>query len=130
MSKVFDLSLDFMGDILSLEGAVNIGAAVLAIIVLYLVVAKYAESAKNIVKKTLPSFGFSPDETALFSEIAPGLVKTAGFATMLLIAGRHIPLIGAATEIGNYILTVIGYAITLTLAAAVVLLARSNARIK
>jgi hypothetical protein len=128
MANIFDMNLGFLGELLSLEGFVKIGVSILAIVVLYLVVAKYAESAKNLVRKLLPSFGFTPEETTMFSEMAPSLVKTAGFATILLIAGRHIPLISPLTEIGSFILTILGYAVSLTIAVAIVYLARSSAK--
>ena len=126
MPSLFDMNMGFLGEILSLEGFVSIGVAIIAVVIVYLVSARYASSAMKIAAKTLPVFGFSESEVGMFSEMASGLVKTAGIATILVIVGMYVPLLKPIYQAGSFILTILGYAVTLALPLAVVYLARNG----
>ena len=121
----FDTSLEFLQPYLSIKEMVIVGITVMAAVLVYLLSMKYAESAKKLVAKILPSFGFNVDETSTFSDLASGLVKLAGIATILLMAGRYLPLLDSINDVGSFIFDLIGYGISLALPIAIIYFART-----
>lgn len=121
----FNTSLNFLASIFSIEGILKILIAIAAAWLLYKLAGKYSQSAKTMTAKILPSFGFSGDESAVLSEIAEGMVKITGLATVFLILGNYVYMLEPVKSIGSFILDLIGYVIALALPLAIIYFART-----
>jgi hypothetical protein len=123
----FNTSLEFIQPFLSIEGLMIAGIALMAAVLVYLLSVMYAETAKKSAAKLLPSFGFKEDEANALSELASGLIKTAGIATIMMIVGNYVlgPFLDPVKDVGSFIFRLIGYMIDLALPIAVIYLART-----
>ncbi|MFZ2455790.1 MAG: hypothetical protein WAX07_04885 [Candidatus Altiarchaeia archaeon] len=122
----FNTSLDFIEPYLSVKELVVVGVAVMAAVLVFLLSVMYAESLKKFLAKSVPCFGFKDDEAAAIANLAAGFIKVAGVATVLIMAGKYVPLLDPVKDAGSYIFELIGYGISLALPVAVIYLARTG----
>lgn len=128
MATLFNTNMDFLGDLFSVKGLFSIGIAFLAIIALYLLIKRFSASTKSASAKVLSIAGFTESEVSTLVGLGDGLVKTAGLATAIIIAGKYVPLLDPFSNVGSLIMTLLGWYVSLALPVAVVYLARRGVK--